>query len=137
LQTVVGGVILIIFLAWEAFIYNFPGYTYATGFNSGYNHQLFQLLLRIALQITIVTTGWAVIMICPNRKFWFSKYGSRTLNAYLLHGLIVLPFAYQVFPPFCQANIYQKHLMIIIPTTLSLTLFSKTIDTTIKKIFRF
>jgi fucose 4-O-acetylase-like acetyltransferase len=132
-----GGVILLAFLIWEIFIYNFPGNTYATAFSYGYNRPIIQLPLRIALQLTIIVTGWAVIQICPNKKLWFSKYGSRTLNVYLLHGLIVLPFAYQVFPPLCQANIYQKLLMIIIPAALCLMLFSKTIDTTIKKIFRF
>ena len=124
-----GGVILLIsvFVIWWAIIYFFPGHTIATGFNGGFG-SFRGLILRIALQVTILVTGYLVLRIFPNKELWFTKYGTRTMNVYLLHAIIVLPFAFQVFPPFAEANWWLRILMIIVPTTLCIPLFSKRVD---------
>lgn len=129
-----GGVLLLAFVVWEIFIYYFPGYTIATGFNSGYGLSVMGLLLRISLQVTILITGYCVIQVFPNKELWFTKYGKRTMNVYLLHGIIVLPFAYQVFPPFAEADWFVRIWMILLPTVFSMALYSQPIDTMMKKI---
>lgn len=100
-----GGVILLllIFLMWWTIIYIRPGYTIATGFDGGYG-SIMGMILRMALQATILITGYLVIRLFPNKELWFTRYGVRTMNVYLLHSIIVLPFAYQVFPPFAEAS---------------------------------
>lgn len=54
-------------------------------------------------------------------------YGKRTLYVYLLHGLVVLPFAYIVFPSFGVATFIGKILMILVPTLCCIFLFSETV----------
>ena len=73
-------------------------------------------MLRIALQFTIVLTGYCILKVFPNKETFYTKYGKRTLYVYLLHGLVVLPFAYIVFPSFGVATFIGKILMILVPT---------------------
>lgn len=125
--------LIVIFAIWLIFIYLCPGHTYATGFASGYS-SVYSLFIRIALQITILLTGFFIICIFPNKELWFTHYGKRTLNVYLLHGIIVLPLAFQIFPPFSDADWYIRIIMILLPTVLCLFFFSKRVDLIMKKI---
>ena len=93
-----GGVLLLAFVVWELFIYYFPGYTTATDFNSGYGLYVMALLLRISLQVTILITGYCVIQVFPNKELWFTKYGKRTMNVYLLHCVTICVSS---IPSFC------------------------------------
>lgn len=122
-----------IFAFWMCFIYFNPGLTYATVFTYGYS-SIMGCLLRIALEITILLTGYLIICIFPNNELWFTKYGSRTLNVYLLHGMIVLPFAYMVFKPFAVAEWYMRILMILLPAVLCMFLFSRSVDRVMKRL---
>lgn len=132
-----GGVTLtLIFAFWIAVIYLHPGLTIATGFNYGYGLSLKGLILRIALQATILVAGYWVIRIFPSKKVWFTKYGARTINVYLWHSIIVLPFAYKVFSPMADATLWQCVLMIIIPTGICLLLFSERIDKFTKEVLK-
>ena len=128
--------LLIIFAVWEIFIYTHPGHTIATGFNSGYGVSKFGIVLRILLQVTIIVTGYLFIRIIPNRPLSITKYGSRTMNVYLLHATVVLPFAYKVFPPLVDASIIVAVCMILVPTSICLIFFTNKIDTLIKYVFR-
>lgn len=110
--------------------------TYATGFYSGYGFSLSGLIGRFVLQITILVTGYLVVRLCPNKELIISKYGKRTLSVYLLHPLVVLPFAYIVFPKLQDADILQAVAMIFIPTCLCIGLFNKHIDNFVMKIFK-
>lgn len=129
-----GGVIWTIlliacFLFWTVVIIVHPGLTYATAFATPYNnHPFIEMLLRIALQLTIAVTGGGILHILPNRGTWYTRFGKRTMSAYLLHALIVLPMVYLVFPPFAIASAWQRVGMIVIPTICCLPLFSKMVD---------
>lgn len=46
------------------------------------------------------------------------------MSVYLLHGIIVLPFAYLVFSPFADASILQRFLMIALPVVCCIPLFT-------------
>lgn len=132
-----GGKILLlvlIFGIWEIFIYFCPGHTYATGFYNGYGLSLMGCLMRIALQATIIMTGALVLLVCPNKEYSITKYGKRTMCVYLLHPLIILPFAYVVSPKLQDANILQAIAMMCIPTFLCIGLFNKYIDNIVMKI---
>ena len=87
------------------YYYISPGLTFATAFNDGYSGNINGLMLRIALQFTIVLTGYCILKVFPNKETFYTKYGKRTLYVYLLHGLVVLPFAYIVFPSFGVATL--------------------------------
>lgn len=93
------------------------------------------MLVRMSLYITAVGIGFYFLKLVPNKKVFYTKYGSRTMGVYLLHGLVVLPFAYKVFTPFEESDVLHKVLMIAIPVAISLLFFSKATDSTIKKLF--
>lgn len=113
------------FAFWTVVIIIHPGLTYATSFATPYGENpILHLFLRMALQLTIAITGWCVIRLTPNRILWYSKYGRNTMSAYLLHALIVLPFAYCVFPPFADATLFVKVCMIMVPLVCCIPLFS-------------
>lgn len=116
----------ICFLFWTIVIIIHPGLTYGTSFATPYGrHSFYEMLLRISLQMTIGVTGYCILRILPNRITWYTCYGQRTMTAYLLHALIILPLAYLVFPPFATASVWQRIAMIIVPTLCCLPLFSR------------
>lgn len=120
-------VLTFIFIGWFIIITFRPGLTFATAFNDGYSGNINGLMLRIALQFTIVLTGYCILKVFPNKETFYTKYGKRTLYVYLLHGLVVLPFAYIVFPSFGVATFIGKILMILVPTLCCIFLFSETV----------
>lgn len=127
--------LILIFVIWAIFIIKFPGHTYDTAFNYGYGFRIASFIIRCLLQITIIITGFIVLRLVPNYECQITKYGSRTLTVYLLHALIVLPFAYLIFPPLNSVpNIGVGILMIVLPTICCLLLFEKHIDRIFKKL---
>ena len=63
-------------MAWSCVILLRPGLTFATAFNYGYGGNIIGLILRIALQITIIVTGCCVLKIFPERKFLYKVWGA-------------------------------------------------------------
>ena len=117
------------FAFWTAVIIVHPGLTYSTSFAVPYSgNNVLQLLLRISLQLTIAFIGWCIIHIIPNKNVWYSRFGRNTMSVYLLHGIIVLPFAYLVFPPFADASILQRFLMIALPVVCCIPLFTTKVN---------
>lgn len=112
-----------------------PGLTYDTAFAVPYGNQpIIRFVLRVALQFTAAITGFCFFKIMPNRVTWYTCYGRRTMTAYLLHAVIVLPMAYIVFPfPFAEATLWAKMAMIFVPTICSLPLFSYTVDSVLNR----
>lgn len=129
--------LIVIFSFWTLVIIVHPGLTYDTAFAIPYgNHPFMKMLLRMIFQFTIIITGWSILNILPNRVTWYTCYGRRTMTAYLLHALIVLPMAYLVFPPFAIASVLQRVAMIVVPTFCCLPLFSLKVDTALGRILQ-
>lgn len=47
--------------------------------------------------IFISSISFLLLFSMPNKKYFFSEYGMRTMNVYMLHMLIVFPFSYGIF----------------------------------------
>ena len=124
-----------IIVAWCVILYHKPSLAFCTTFNGGYGGNWLYMIVRMSLYITAIGIGFYVLKLVPNKKVFYTKYGSRTMGVYLLHGLVVLPFAYKVFTPFEESDVLHKVLMIAIPVAISLLFFSKATDSTIKKLF--
>lgn len=129
-----GLLLILIFILWFLVINIYPGLTLGTGFAGGFGLSLKGLLVRIVLQLTILITGFLILKIFPNRQCFYTKYGNRTMNVYLLHSLIILPFAYLVFPSFGDATLFGKVAMVVIPTICCIPLFSSVVDRIMKMI---
>lgn len=126
--------VILIFVVWFIILSYKPSLAFATSFTGGYGSGYIQILFRIFLQISVVMLGYYVLRLFPKGFTWITPYGSRTMNVYLLHALIVLPFAYQVFPLFEDGTVLQKVGMILIPTFCCLFLFTRPVDVIMKKI---
>lgn len=63
---------------------SFPGIVFATGFTNGYGLHLSGLIFRLFTQIMCIIMSLSMILIIPNKQFWFTRYGSKTMNVYLL-----------------------------------------------------
>lgn len=68
-----------------------PGIVYSTGFVSGFGLSISGVLIRVFTIFMCMAMCLALIAMVPNKEYWFTKYGSRTMNVYLLHMLIVFP----------------------------------------------
>lgn len=75
-------------------------------------------------------------MAFPNKKMVLTKYGTRTMNVYLLHPYIVLPAAYYLYPPFGESTTTEQFLLVILPTIVCMLFFTKPVDAFIKYVFR-
>lgn len=111
-----------------------PGFTYGTGFNHCYGSApITGLLKRIVLQFLILLSFYGMILCVPNEDLWIAKFGRKTMNCYLLHGFIVLFFAYRVFPPL-GSSWELDILMIFVPTLICLLFFTDFVDKIMNKI---
>lgn len=53
---------------------------------------------RILLTYVFISSiAFFLLFSMPNKKYFFSEYGMRTMNVYMLHMLIVFPFSYGIF----------------------------------------
>ena len=112
---------------------SFPSIVYQTGFTGGFGISLSGLALRVFTYMMCFAMSICFIFVMPNRKLWFSKYGSRTMNVYVLHMLIIFPCTWYLGPKIM--NHWYGYLFLIIGVpVLRLPLFSKYIDSFMKKV---
>lgn len=111
----------------------FPGVVYLTGFVSGYGLHLGGIVWRVFTYVMCVAMCAAMILAMPNKKLWLSKYGSRTMNVYLLHMLIVFPCTWHIGSMIKDQ--WYGHLFLIIGVPLlCLPLFSRKVDSIMRKV---
>ncbi len=77
--------------------YKLQGLTYSSGFYLMPGQSLNSILGFIFNYICITAISVILILIVPDKEYKFTKYGSRTLNVYLLHMAIVFPISWGLF----------------------------------------
>ena len=110
-----------------------PGIVFHTGFMSWYGLSLYGGLSRIFTYTICIVMSISMIAIIPNRELWFSKYGTRTMNVYLLHMCIVFPICWYICEPF-RNDLLAYIVSLFIAPILCCLLFTKPVDSFIKKI---
>ena len=128
---ILGGIVLV----WAVVLYYKPNLAFYTTFNNSYGGNWMLLFVRLSMYITAILIGFYVLKMFPNRKTFYTKYGGRTMGVYLLHGLIVLPFAYKIFPPFENGSFIEKLLLVVLPVIICLLFFSKPVNNIVKRYF--
>lgn len=73
-----------------------PGIVYYSGFMTGYFSHHIGGAYRLFTYVICIIMSLSMIAIMPNKKMWFSQYGSRTMNVYLLHMCIVFPSCWYI-----------------------------------------
>lgn len=71
----------------------YPGVLKYDRFIIFYGLNEYGLFVTWGLYLIRIVASTCLIAIVPNKNYWFSKYGSRTMNAYLLHMLIIFPIS--------------------------------------------
>lgn len=62
---------------------------------------VYSICKRILMYGICVSASVSLIMACQNREYWFTKYGMRTLNAYLCHmAFVIFPISFCLMMPY-------------------------------------
>ncbi len=94
---------------------------------------------KIVLQMMsyLIIMPLCVTLVCsmPRKEVWFSRFGSRTLNVYLLHMLVVFPVCYGIFSHLG----YSVELIVLncmLAFSICLLFFSATVDRKMKYLLK-
>ena len=118
---VVTTLIYIIMCMWK------PGFCYGTGFMASHGMSLYGFVQMWGNFVLTLLQSMSVIMLMPNRPLFFTKYGSRTMNVYMLHMCIIFPLCWYLMRPIMN-EWYGYALYIIGVPCLCMFLFSKPVD---------
>lgn len=110
-----------------------PGIVYITGFTGGFGLSAGGFILRVFTQCICIVMSLALIALIPNRQLFFTKYGLRTMNAYLLHMLIVFPLSWGIGTILFDRWYGYLWNILVVPF-ICLLLFNEKIDTVMRKI---
>ncbi|MEU5562708.1 acyltransferase family protein [Micromonospora musae] len=56
------------------------------------------VLIRLGLMIVGFAMTWAIMMLTPHRRTFFTDWGANSMYPYLLHGFVVLAFTWSPLP---------------------------------------
>ena len=112
------------------------GFCYGTGFMSSHGFSLFGVTSRWLNYCFTLGMSICMIMIIPNRETKISKYGSRTMNVYLLHMSIIFPVCWWLTRPIMHEWYGYCLYVVVVPAVCSL-LFSRKVDAFMKPILSF
>ncbi len=113
-----------------------PGFCYSTMFVSSHGLHIGAFIARWIAYPIALALSLLLIFIVPNKKYWFSKYGTKTMNVYLLHMIVVFPLSWWLFRPIMN-EWYGLLIYVVGVPFLCLFLFSEFIDKIMKHILNF
>lgn len=124
-------IMLSIFYMYINFLH--PGIVYGTGFMSGFGFSIKGLMVRIFTYFMCIAMSISFIGFMPNKKIWFTKFGTRTMNAYLCHMLIIFPCTWGIGPHIIDKWYGYVFLIVIVPL-LCIPLYSNILNRIMNKI---
>lgn len=103
----------------------FPGLVYQTGLTSMITTQTsyFNLFVRLFTYAICLIMTFCLISIIPNRKYSWSRYGRNTMNAYMLHMVVIFILSWICLEPIRSSYVGIIGALIVVPAFCSL-LFS-------------
>lgn len=125
---------LVLFVAVAFYLFScacIKGLAYKSGFYLSTGLSVRSLAGFVISYLFIIVICISLISIAPNRCFKFSSYGSKTMNVYLLHMLIVFPLSWGLFSRYMD-NLPMSLLNVIIVPVSGIFLFSNVADKLIK-----
>lgn len=122
-----------IIFAYLIICYYKNGFCYGTGFMQIHGFSIFGFVCKWLNFMLCLLLSVSVMMIIPNRKLWFSKFGSRTMNVYMLHMSIIFPLCWALMRPIM--NEWYGYLLyaFAVPLVCSF-LFSEKVDSFMKPV---
>lgn len=74
-----------------------PGLAYKSGFYLAFSSGLETTILTAGSYVVIVLICLLLLLSVSRKQKWYSKYGTRTMNVYVLHMIVVFPICYGIF----------------------------------------
>lgn len=125
-------VILVLCILYNLFIIHYSP-SMAGAFTTYYGLNLKVALGKWIMMIVRIMACVCLIVLMPNKEYWFTKYGSRTMNVYLLHDTLILLICWGLLYNFRFEWVGLLSLFIGVPLLCTL-LFSSPVDKFMKKI---
>ena len=104
------------------------GFPYGTGFMGCHGMHMNGFVFRWVNYILTILMSLSLIAIMPNKKYYFSCFGTRTMNVYLLHMAFVFPLCWFLLKPYMNSLLGYALNIIVIPTLVCAFLFSEFVD---------
>lgn len=120
-------------LAYVFLCLKWDGFCYGTGFMGTHGLSLYGAFKKWMNYILVVAMSLSVIKLMPNREYGFSRFGSRTMNVYMLHMIIVFLMSWNLLKPVMH-EWYGYILYVVVVPALCLFLYSRTVDSFMKRI---
>ena len=103
-------------------------------FTNKYDEVWHPTLFRKLFTYLICTVlSLSLILSMPNKEYWFTKYGSRSLTPYILHPLFLYSLSWKLAIPIMNEWYGYIFYMLVIPVLCMMTVHSK-IDGFVKKL---
>ncbi|OWV16419.1 hypothetical protein B7990_11810 [Fibrobacter sp. UWB4] len=130
------GYVLMFFclLAYFFISLKFYGFSYGTGFTETHGFNLLVFGMRWTNYALTTVMSVSLIAIMPNKKYWFTQYGTRTMNVYLLHMSIVFPVCWCFLRPFMHCWYGYVSYAVLVPLFVIFLCFSDFVDKEMKKV---
>lgn len=123
----------ILIIVYLILCYYRSGFCYGTGFMQIHGFSIVGFISKWLNFILCLLLSVSAMMIIPNRKLWFSKYGSRTMNVYMLHMSIIFPLCWWLMRPIMNEWYGYLLYIFVVPFVCSF-LFSEKVDMFMKPI---
>lgn len=107
-----------------AFLYERSIHTYTT-FSHSYDVYWYGIVVRFLTYIVCTVLSISLILSMPNKQYWFTKYGSRSLTPYILHPLLLYIFSWNLAIPIMDKWYGYLFYMLVIPALSMMTVNSK------------
>ena len=107
-------------------------HTYTT-FHHPYDVIWYGMILRFLTYVACTMLSVALILSMSNKKYWFTKYGSRSMTPYILHPLLLYTFSFNLAIPIMDKWYGYVFYMLVIPALSMMTVHSR-IDGFVKKL---
>lgn len=91
------------------------------------------IAIRTFNYVVVTILSISLIVSMPNKQYWFTKYGSRSMTPYILHPLLLYTFSWNLAIPIMDKWYGYVFYMLVIPALSMMTVHSK-IDGFVKKL---
>ena len=120
-------------LAYVFLCLKWDGFCYGTGFMSVHGLSLRGVFMKWMNYMLVVAMSLSVIKLMPKRNLRFSRYGSRTMNVYLLHMIVVFLLSWNLLKPVMH-EWYGYILYVVVVPVVCLSLYSGLVDSFMNRI---
>ena len=89
--------LLAVLLVYAFICWRVPGLAYKSGFYLAFSSGLSATIQTAGSYVVISLICVLLLLSVPKEQKWYSKYGARTMNVYVLHMIVVFPICYGIF----------------------------------------